>query len=65
MPGNPSSSGRMSLVGAAFALVAVVGYLAFGWQFGGETDGVPLAIGLGAVAVAVGVTLYRRLGAAD
>jgi hypothetical protein len=55
----------MSLVGAAFALVAVVGYLAFGWQFGGETDGVPLAIGLGAVAVAVGVTLYRRLGAAD
>jgi hypothetical protein len=65
MPGKPSDSRKMSIVGAAFGLVAVVGYLVLDWQFGGETGGVPLALAVAAVALAVGVTLYRRLGTGD
>lgn len=44
----------------AFA-VGLVGYLGFGWRFGGESD--PLAFGLGLVCavVAVGFAVRNRL----
>lgn len=60
MPGKWSRSQPIRYVGVAFAIVAVVGFAAFGWRFG-ETDGaIPTALGVAAVAIAVGVELYRR-----
>jgi len=61
MPGRSSASKPFRYVGAAVALVALVGTVAFGWEFGTD-DPVPLALGAGAAAVAVGWTVYRRLG---
>lgn len=61
MPGR-SQSTALQYVGALVALVALVGYVVFGWRFG-ETDGtLPLAIGVACAIIAVGWTLYRRLG---
>ncbi|MFC3477132.1 hypothetical protein [Halobacterium litoreum] len=57
----PGKSGQLPRVGIAFALVAVVGYVALGWRFGGDTDPAAVAIALVAVALAVGSTLRDRL----
>ena len=61
MPGRPSQSKPLQYIGALVALIAIVGYVVFGWRFG-ETDGIlPLAIGIICVILAVGSTLYQRL----
>jgi hypothetical protein len=49
------------MLGAAFAVVAVVGFVVFGWRFGSDSGSVPTALAAVAVLVAVGTTLYRRL----
>jgi uncharacterized membrane protein len=51
----------LPLVGLAFAIVAAVGYVAFGWRFGGDSGPIPLAIAAVAVALAVGSELRDRL----
>jgi hypothetical protein len=61
VPGRPSQSTALRYVGAAVALVAVVGSVALGWEFGGTDDGVPLVLGAGFALVAVGWTVYRRV----
>jgi cobalamin biosynthesis protein CobD/CbiB len=64
MPGaGHSDSEALRLVGGIVALVAVVGYLAFGWSFSGASDIAPTAIGIVVAAVAVGWTLYSRFRA--
>jgi len=57
-----STSTATRTIGAAMFLVALVGYVVFGWRFGDGADS-PIALGLAlvAVAVAVGVTLRDRL----
>jgi hypothetical protein len=65
MPGTGRSrSAAVSAIGAIVALVAVVGYLVFGWSFGGSGDTVPTAIGIIVAVTAVGWTLYSRVSAA-
>jgi len=54
-------SRRLPLVGLLFAVVAAVGYLAFDWQFGGDSSPVVLVLALAAVVVAVGSELRSRL----
>jgi len=60
MPGRSSDSGLPSFLGAAFAVIAVVGYVVFGWRFG-DSGGVALALAVGALLVAAGLELYRGL----
>lgn len=61
MPGRTSQSRLLQYVGVAAALVAVVGFVVFGWRFGGESDGAtPLVVGAVCAAVALGWTIYRR-----
>lgn len=61
MPGRPSQSKPLQYIGVLVAIIALVGYVVFGWRFG-EADGVlPLAIGIVCVIIAVGWTLYQRL----
>ena len=60
MPGRPAESRSLRIVGALVALVAVIGFVAFDWQWGGG-DPLPTLLGVAAAALAVGVTLYRRL----
>ena len=57
MPGAPSDSGVGTLVGIAFAAIAVVGYVAFGWRFDGSAGPAPLALAALAVLLAVGLRL--------
>ncbi|WP_128477200.1 hypothetical protein [Halorussus pelagicus] len=48
---NPRSQSKTAqLVGLVVAAVAVVGYVGFGWRFGGESS--PVAVGLALAAVA-------------
>jgi phosphoglycerol transferase MdoB-like AlkP superfamily enzyme len=48
---NPEGQSKAAqLVGFVVAAVAVVGYVGFGWRFGGESS--PVAVGLALVAVA-------------
>jgi hypothetical protein len=49
---------RLQVVGIVFALVAVVGTIAFDWEFGGDTGPVPFA--LAAVAVVLAVASHFR-----
>lgn len=46
------------LVGLGFALVGVVGYIFFGWRFGGPTD--PLAVAFAMIAVVAAVVVTVR-----
>lgn len=57
----PGRSKRFTLLGVAFAVVGVVGYVVLGWRFGGESEPVALALAAVAVAVAVGSELYDRV----
>lgn len=60
MPGRPSQSKPLQYIGALVALIAIIGYVVFGWRFG-ETDGIlPLALGIGCAVLAIGWTLYQR-----
>lgn len=62
MPGTGrSESGAIRTVGAAVAVIAVVGYLVFGWSFGGYANSTPAVIGAIVAVSAVGWTLYRRV----
>lgn len=54
-------SRQLPLVGLLFAVIAAVGYLAFDWQFGGDSSPFVLALAAVAVAVAVGSELRSRL----
>jgi len=60
VPGRSSQSTALRHVGVAVALVAVVGSVALGWEFGGADDPVPLVLGAAFAVVAVGWTVYRR-----
>ena len=60
MPGRSSQSTALRYVGVAVALVAVVGSVLLGWEFGGTDDPVSLVLGAACAAVAVGWTVYRR-----
>jgi hypothetical protein len=65
MPGAGRSDSRtVRLIGAIVALVAVVGYLAFGWSFDDSGNTVPTVVGVVAAITAVGWTLYSRVRAA-
>jgi len=59
VPGRSSQSTALRYVGVAVALVAVVGSVLLGWEFGGTDDPVPLALGAGFAVVAAGLTVYR------
>jgi hypothetical protein len=61
MSGRASDSSALQGIRVSMAAVAVVGYVAFDWQFGGESGAVPTVLAILAVALAVGVTLSRRL----
>ena len=61
MPGRANESPPLQLVAAAIALVAVVGYVVFGWRVGGESNTLSTALAVVAVAIAIGATAYRRL----
>ncbi|WP_232702589.1 hypothetical protein [Halobacterium wangiae] len=54
------SSNPLPIVGLLFAVVGVVGYVVFGWRFGGDSSAVANALALVAVAIAVSVTVWRR-----
>lgn len=58
----PDSSKLLPLAGLLACIVGVVGYVVFGWRFGGDTSS-PVAVGVAlvAVALAVGSTLRDRL----
>lgn len=56
MPGK-GGDGKYPLVGAAVALIAVVGWLVFEWGFDVGDGTVPLLLGVGAAVAAVGVRL--------
>jgi hypothetical protein len=64
MPGRASGSTSLRYVGVAVALVALIGWLALGWEFGGD-EFAPAVVGAVAAAVAVGLALYRRFGTDD
>jgi hypothetical protein len=61
VPGRSSASTSLRYVGAVVALVAVVGSVALGWEFGGTDDPVPVVLGAACVVAAVGWTVYRRV----
>ncbi len=61
MPGRSSQPTALRYVGAAVALVAVVGSVLLGWEFGGTDGPVPFVLGAAFAVVAVGWTVYRRV----
>ena len=62
MPGaGRSESAVIRTLGAVVALLAVVGYLVFGWSFGGDSDIVPMVLGAAIAIVAIGWGLYTRV----
>lgn len=60
MPGRASSSKPLQYVGALVAVVAVIGYVVFGWRFGETDSAIPFALGAVCAVLAVGWELYRR-----
>jgi hypothetical protein len=62
MPGGGRSESTVArTLGGIVTLVAVVGYLAFGWSFDGSSGIVPAAIGIAVATVAIAWTLYSRI----
>jgi hypothetical protein len=62
MPGaGRSDSPATRAIGALIALIAVVGYLLFGWSFNGSANTTPTAIGVIVAISAIGWTLYSRV----
>jgi len=60
MPGaGRSESTVVRTVGAIVALIAAVGYGAFGWSFNGSGTTVSVAIGIVAAVLAVGWIVYN------
>jgi hypothetical protein len=59
MPGaGRSESAAVRRIGAIVALIAVVGYLIFGWSFNGSGSTTATAIGIIVAVSAIGWTLY-------
>lgn len=54
------ASKPLPLVGLAFAVVAAVGYVVFGWRFG-DGNQLTFALGVGAAALALGVKAREHL----
>ncbi|GAB6862633.1 hypothetical protein JCM17092_27220 [Haloplanus litoreus] len=61
MPGHSSSSNALQYFGVIAAIFGVIGYVAFGWQFGETDSTIALALGVTCVSIAVGWELYRRV----
>jgi hypothetical protein len=62
MPGaGRSESPALRALGAIVGLLAIVGYLIFGWSFNGSGGTIPPAIGTIVAALAIGWTLYSRV----
>jgi len=62
MPGaGRSDSPAVRAIGALVALIAVVGYLIFGWSFNGSANTIPTVIGIIVAVSAIGWTLYSRV----
>lgn len=55
-----NNSRPLPLVGALFAVVGIVGYVVFGWRFGGDSSTVANALAIVAVLIAIGATVWRR-----
>jgi len=60
MPGRSSQSRTLQYVGAITAVVAVIGYVVFGWRFGDTDATIPFLFGALCVIIAIGWELYRR-----
>lgn len=59
--GRRSNSRTLQVVAVVVAAIAVVGSVTLGWDFSGFDDGVvPVALGVGAAALAIVASLYRR-----
>ncbi|MFQ3295014.1 MAG: hypothetical protein ACI9PP_001941 [Halobacteriales archaeon] len=56
-----SESTAVRTIGATVALIAVVGYLIFGWSFNGSGTTVSTAIGIIVASLAIGWTVYSRV----
>jgi hypothetical protein len=62
MPGaGRSESAVIRTIGYSVAVVAVGGYLLFGWSFDSDRAIVPTVIGVIVAASAIGWTLYNRV----
>lgn len=62
MPGaGRSDSPTLQYVGLAVAVIAVVGWLVAGWEFGSGDGLLPTAIAAACVVLGVGVAVYRRV----
>lgn len=56
-----ANSKYFAIAGVLACLVGAVGYVAFGWRFGGDTSPVAAAVAGVAVALAVGGTVRDKL----
>jgi cobalamin biosynthesis protein CobD/CbiB len=55
-----SSSRLEFVVGVLFAIIAVIGSVFFGWDFGGTSQPLPFALGVLAAIIAVLFTIRNR-----
>ncbi|WP_435359684.1 hypothetical protein [Haloarchaeobius sp. DFWS5] len=63
MPGaGRSDSQTLQYVGLLVFAVALLGWVALGWDFQSSDGPIPLVIAAGCVVLAVGATVYRRFG---
>ncbi|MFB6267594.1 MAG: hypothetical protein ABEI31_08040 [Halodesulfurarchaeum sp.] len=60
MWGSRSRSPGLKLLGVLAAVVGAVGFLVFGWRFGGGSGDLPFLLGVGAAILALGWSVYRR-----
>jgi len=60
-PAMRSRSRIGTVVGLAMFVVAVVGYVVYGWRFGGDSSTVATALALVAVAVAIALNVRKAL----
>lgn len=62
MPGaGRSESSAVRTIGIIVALIAVAGYLIFGWSFNGSANTLPTTIGIAVAVLAIGWRLYSRV----
>jgi hypothetical protein len=57
---STSRSTVLTIAGALACVLGVVGYVVFGWRFGGPTDPIAVVVALGCVALAVGSYVLDR-----
>ena len=61
MPERSSQPRLLQYVGVLVAIIAVVGYVVFGWRFGETESVIPFVIGGICVVIAICWTLYQRV----